>query len=43
MDKFEMGRSCPECNKKFDNYGELVDHYWDVHDGNNPALKNGGN
>lgn len=39
MEEFEMGQSCPECSKKFDRYSELIDHYWNVHDGNNPALK----
>ncbi len=30
---------CPECGKGHETYGELIDHYWNVHDGDNPALK----
>ena len=30
---------CPECGKEHDTYHDLIDHYWNVHDGNNPALK----
>ena len=38
-DLIQMNK-CPECWKDFDTYGEMIDHYWNVHDENNPALEN---